>query len=66
MKKPDDDLSRREFLEGTGAALAIAAAVPVLNAQTAPPPAPPISADPSVPRTTIRVTVNGASQRIEV
>jgi xanthine dehydrogenase YagT iron-sulfur-binding subunit len=66
MKKPEDDLSRREFLEGTGAALAVAVAVPVLDAQTAPAPAPPISADPSVPRTTIRVTVNGVSQRIEV
>jgi aerobic-type carbon monoxide dehydrogenase small subunit (CoxS/CutS family) len=66
MKKPDDDLSRREFLEGTGAALAVAAALPVLDAQSAPTPAPPITADPSVPRTTIRVTVNGVSQRVEV
>jgi aerobic-type carbon monoxide dehydrogenase small subunit (CoxS/CutS family) len=66
MKKPDDDLSRREFLEGTGAALAVAATLPVLDAQTASAPVPPISADPSVPRTTIRVTVNGVSQRVEV
>src|SRR5262245_49833647 len=66
MKKPYDDLSRREFLEGTGAALAVAASLPVLDAQTTPAPAPPITADPSVPRTTIRVTVNGVSQRIEV
>src|SRR6185503_4138518 len=66
MKKPDHDVGRREFLEGTGAALAVAVAVPVLDAQTAPAATPAISADPSVPRTTIRVTVNGVSQRIEV
>jgi aerobic-type carbon monoxide dehydrogenase small subunit (CoxS/CutS family) len=40
--------------------------VPILEAQAPPTAAPPISADPSVPRTTIRVTVNGVSQRIEV
>jgi xanthine dehydrogenase YagT iron-sulfur-binding subunit len=66
MKKPDDDLSRREFLEGTGAALAVAVAVPVLDAQSAPASAPAISADASVPRTTIRLTVNGVVQRVEV
>ena len=71
MKDPVDDteISRREFLEGTGAALALAApfdfaqgtTASPLAAQTAPPPAPA-----AVPRTTIRVTVNGTSRRVEV
>src|SRR3954468_9703554 len=61
----EHELSRREFLEGTGAALVVVAAAPVLEAQTSPP-APSIVPDPSVPRTTIRVTVNGTLRRIEV
>jgi len=60
------DPSRREFLEGTGAALAVAAVAPALDAQTPPAQAPAISVDPSVPRTIIRVTVNGVVRRIEV
>jgi aerobic-type carbon monoxide dehydrogenase small subunit (CoxS/CutS family) len=47
------EVSRREFLEGTGIALVAATAV---QAQTP---------EPVVPRTTITVTVNGAVHRIE-
>jgi xanthine dehydrogenase YagT iron-sulfur-binding subunit len=49
--------SRREFLETTGAALVAATVAPSLQAQ---------GSVASVPRTTIRLEVNGASQRIEV
>ena len=58
----DDEISRREFLEGTGAALAVAATSAPLAAQTARAAA----ASTAVPRTTIRVTVNGATQRVDV
>jgi xanthine dehydrogenase YagT iron-sulfur-binding subunit len=63
MKEPIDNLeiSRRQFLEGTSAALAVAATASPLAAQTAPAPAPA-----AVPRTTIRVTVNGTTRRVEV
>ena len=63
MKEPIDDIeiSRRQFLEGTSAALAVAATASPLAAQTAAAPAPA-----AVPRTTIRVTVNGTSRRVEV
>jgi aerobic-type carbon monoxide dehydrogenase small subunit (CoxS/CutS family) len=60
----DLDLSRREFLEATGAAVVMATVVPAVGAQT--PPAPTITPDPSVPRTTIRVVVNGTTHRLEV
>ena len=49
--------SRREFLETTGAALVAATVVPSLHGQ---------GPEASVPRTAIRLEVNGASQRIEV
>jgi CO/xanthine dehydrogenase Mo-binding subunit/aerobic-type carbon monoxide dehydrogenase small subunit (CoxS/CutS family) len=49
--------SRREFLESTGAALVAAAVVPSLQAQ---------GSEASVPRTAIKLDVNGATQRIEV
>ncbi len=61
-------ISRREFLEGTGAGLVIVATVPSL-AQPRPlaPSAAPAAADaPSVPRTAIRLVVNGVERRIEV
>src|SRR5262245_49384627 len=59
--KPKKEISRRGFLKGTGAALAVAAAptVEAQNSVTIP------SAE-AVPRTTIRVTVNGTPRRIEV
>ena len=58
------DLDRREFLGTAGAALVVAATTSRLGAQDRPASA--IAADPSVPRTTIRVIVNGAAQRVEV
>ena len=62
-KKP---ISRRQFIEGTGAALVVAAAVPPLHAQA---PAANIitgsdSASPN--RATIHLTVNGAPHAVEV
>jgi aerobic-type carbon monoxide dehydrogenase small subunit (CoxS/CutS family) len=63
--KSGHEVSRREFLEGTGAALVVVAARPAVQAQSAAP-APSIVPDATVPRTTIRVTVNGALRRVEV
>jgi aerobic-type carbon monoxide dehydrogenase small subunit (CoxS/CutS family) len=60
-----DQVSRREFLEGTGAAIAVAATVSAVDAQTSAA-GPAITPDPSVPRSTIRVTVNGVAHRVEV
>src|SRR5215469_12008725 len=56
MSKPD--ISRRTFLESTGAAALVAGAeVPALHAQTSPA---------GAPRTTINITVNGAAHKIEI
>jgi aerobic-type carbon monoxide dehydrogenase small subunit (CoxS/CutS family) len=57
------EISRRKFLAGTGAALTVATSAPALKAQN-----PTINApgDTTVPRTTIRVVVNGAERRVEV
>lgn len=57
MKK----ISRRLFVEGTGAGI-VAATVPLEAQQAASQTAP----DAAVPRTAIRVTVNGQARRIEV
>ena len=64
--KPRPSISRRRFLEGTGTALVVTTAMPALAgeaavaAQTgAAPPA-------RVPRTAIRLTVNGTARRVEV
>ena len=54
-------ISRRKFIEGTGVAVVAASAAPVLQAQNAN-----IQPTPGVPHSTIRVTVNGKAQRIEV
>ena len=62
MKKKQT--SRREFLEETAVALVAATAVPVIQAQTDQPIQP--GADPSVPRTTIRLTINGFQRSVEV
>ena len=64
MMKPKTKkkISRRGFLKGTGAAIAAVTAAPAIEAQT---PATTATAE-GVPRTTIRVTVNGAARRIEV
>jgi aerobic-type carbon monoxide dehydrogenase small subunit (CoxS/CutS family) len=59
------ELSRREFLEGTGATLVVAATAPKLGAQS-------VAKGTAVrevtaePRTAIRVTVNGNEHQIEV
>jgi aerobic-type carbon monoxide dehydrogenase small subunit (CoxS/CutS family) len=55
-------ISRRKFLQGTGAAFAVAAAAPTVEAQN---PATTPTAE-AVPRTAIRLTVNGTPRRIEV
>jgi xanthine dehydrogenase YagT iron-sulfur-binding subunit len=64
------EVSRREFLEGTSVAAVSVAAVVVGGAAATIPALdaaelPLIKADPGVPRTTIRVTVNGVAHRIE-
>ena len=54
-----NEISRRRFLEaGAGVAIAAASEAPSANAQN--------EASPAVPRTTIRLTVNGKVQRVEV
>ena len=70
MSKPTKrkrEISRRKFLEGTGAVLAVASAAPKLKF----PAAEAETADagglqPGVPTTNIRVVVNGSEHRIEV
>jgi CO/xanthine dehydrogenase Mo-binding subunit/aerobic-type carbon monoxide dehydrogenase small subunit (CoxS/CutS family) len=63
-------ISRRKFLEGTGAGLAIAANVNPARAGTASGAGPQVEGQaataPAVPRTTIRLTINGRAQTIEV
>ncbi len=56
-KKP---ISRRQFIEGTGAALVAATAVPALRAQA------PAADAAASSRATIRLTVNGAPHSVEV
>ncbi len=60
----ESDLTRRGFLEGTGAALVVAGA-PKLGVAEAPA-ATVVSQAEAVPQTTIRVTVNGSRERVEV
>ena len=57
----DSDVSRREFLGTAGAALVVTAAAPGVLAQERRDPAAPVR-----PRTQVRLTLNGASRRIEV
>src|SRR2546428_5415981 len=52
-------ISRRQFLEGTGTVLTVAAAAPALRAQ-------PTAAPPPSARTKITLTLNGASKTIDV
>jgi xanthine dehydrogenase YagT iron-sulfur-binding subunit len=54
-------ISRRKFMEGTGVAVVAATAAPAIEAQSSEP-----RIAPGVPHTTIRVTVNGKAQRIDV
>ena len=62
---PNFDVSRREFLEGAGVALAAVVAVPAMQGAAVDDAAVTIAADPSVPRTSIQVTVNGTHHSIE-
>ena len=62
-KKTKRHLSRRGFLKGTGAALAVVTAAPGIEAQVPATLSQPVE---SVPRTSIRLTVNGTERRIEV
>src|SRR5687767_5191004 len=61
-RKKKNRMSRRTFLEGTGAVLAAAAAAPGVAAQS--PGAGAAAA--AAPRTTIRFNLNGTSRRLEV
>lgn len=67
MKK----ISRRKFVEGTSAGIVAVAAIPAAEAQQAaqqkaPPAAAQSAVNPSVPRTTIKITVNGVDHKVEV
>jgi xanthine dehydrogenase YagT iron-sulfur-binding subunit len=66
MSKAKREISRRQFLEDTGAALVVATAVPALEAKPAARPPETEAAESGVPRTAIRVTVNGREQQLEV
>ena len=55
----DADVSRREFLGAAGAALVVTTAAPAVEAQRA-------NETPTRPRTLVRVTINGRTQRLEV
>ena len=57
-------ISRRRFVEGTSAGIVAAAALPAVEAQQKAPAA--AAGVPGVPKTTIRITVNGAERRVEV
>src|SRR3984893_16824815 len=67
MSKRKRDISRRQFLEGTGAVIAVATIGPALKGQLA---AAPLAVADSVasmvPSTAIRVVVNGTEHRLDV
>src|SRR3984893_16685324 len=67
MSKRKRDISRRQFLEGTGAVIAVATIGPALKGQLA---AAPLAVADSVasmvPSTAIRVGVNGTEHRLDV
>jgi aerobic-type carbon monoxide dehydrogenase small subunit (CoxS/CutS family) len=67
MSKRKSDISRRQFLEGTGAVIAVATVGPALKGQlAAAPPAVAEGVEPGVPSTAIRLVVNGVEHRVEV
>jgi aerobic-type carbon monoxide dehydrogenase small subunit (CoxS/CutS family) len=59
--KAKSRISRRTFIEASGAAAIAASAAPVLQAQNAN-----VTRTPGVPHSTIRVTINGQLQRLDV
>ncbi|PYU27498.1 MAG: hypothetical protein DMG32_06620 [Acidobacteria bacterium] len=65
MGKRKRDISRRQFLEGSGAVLVAATAAPKLRAQLSTQPETGGAAA-GVPSTAIRIVVNGAEHRLEV
>jgi xanthine dehydrogenase YagT iron-sulfur-binding subunit len=67
MSKRKREISRRQFLEGTGAVLAVATAGPALKGQlsTASPPVTDNAAS-GAPSTAIRLVVNGTEHRLDV
>jgi aerobic-type carbon monoxide dehydrogenase small subunit (CoxS/CutS family) len=69
MTKRKNDISRREFLEGTGAVIAVTAATPLLKADVVSTNATSAVADAvetGVPSTAIRVVVNGTEHKLQV
>src|SRR2546430_1376794 len=62
MSKPrrSKQISRRSFIEGTGAALVAATAAPAIQAQNT------AAVPGAAPRSTIHLTINGKAQSIEV
>jgi xanthine dehydrogenase YagT iron-sulfur-binding subunit len=67
MSKRKRDISRRQFLEGTGAVLAVASAGPALKVDLSAA-NPPMTDDGAsgVPSTAIRLVVNGTEHRLDV
>jgi len=65
MSKRKHDISRREFIEGTGAVIVAASVAPTLKGSLAAADLPE-TASSGVPSTSIRVVVNGAEHRLEV
>ena len=65
MERGGIDFTRRDFLEGTGAALVVAG-VPTLGSLEVEEEGASTQVLAAVPRTTIRVTVNGTEHRMEV
>jgi len=59
-RKTKKKISRRRFIQTTGAAVAVATSSPKLHAQTA------SASNETVPRTMIRINVNGVERRIDV
>ena len=67
MSKRKRDISRRQFLEGTGAVIAVATVGPRLKGQlAAAPPAVADSVASAAPSTAIRLVVNGTEHRLDV
>jgi aerobic-type carbon monoxide dehydrogenase small subunit (CoxS/CutS family) len=64
MKK----ISRRKFVEGTSAGIVAVAAIPAVEAQQKPTPAAAAApaVNPGVPRTSIKINVNGVDHRVDV